>query len=224
MGDKSRAGITNVAKDFSQVQWDTRLEDDCRRIVRLAVFEDLGRTHDWTTVGLVPAEARGRARVVPRRDGIIAGLRVAELTLREMETKLEMRPRVAEGTAVSAGSTVAEIEGSVRDLLTAERLILNLLGRLSGVATLTRRFVEAISGTSARIYDTRKTTPGWRRLEKYAVRCGGGRNHRTGLSEAVMIKDNHLAFAKQKGLTQRRQCRKCAGFFTENCPRMKPPP
>jgi nicotinate-nucleotide pyrophosphorylase (carboxylating) len=123
------------------------------------------------------------------------GIKAAKVALDEMDIKAEWKPAVDDGQSVDAGVCVAEIAGSVRDLLTSERLLLNLIGRLSGIATLTRQYVAAVRGTKARIYDTRKTTPGWRRLEKYAVRCGGGRNHRTGLFDAVLVKDNHLALA-----------------------------
>jgi nicotinate-nucleotide pyrophosphorylase (carboxylating) len=118
--------------------------------------------------------------------------------LDEMEIAAEFRPLVADGDAAPAGSAIATLAGSARDLLTSERTILNLLGRLSGIATLTSQFVQAIAGTKAHIYDTRKTTPGWRRLEKYAVHCGGGRNHRTGLYDAILIKDNHLALGRNE--------------------------
>jgi nicotinate-nucleotide pyrophosphorylase (carboxylating) len=169
------------------------LEHRCRELTRLAVLEDLGRTWDWTTVALVPTGTGGRAEVVARQPGVIAGLRAAQVALDQMECDLRWDQRVADGTAVRAGQPVAHMDGSARDLLTAERLVLNLVGRLSGIATLTRQYVQAVRHTRARIYDTRKTTPGWRDLEKYAVRCGGGRNHRRGLYEAVLIKDNHLA-------------------------------
>lgn len=181
-------------KEFTQVAWGDDLAEDCRQIVRLAIREDLGRSHDWTSAALAPAEARGHAAIVARRDGILAGLPLAQLALDELDAAVTMKTCTADGNPVAAGEVLAELDGPVRDLLTAERLLLNLLGRLSGVATLTRQFVDAIRGTSARIYDTRKTTPGWRRMEKYAVRCGGGRNHRTGLFDAVLIKDNHLAW------------------------------
>jgi nicotinate-nucleotide pyrophosphorylase (carboxylating) len=126
---------------------------------------------------------------------LIAGLPVAEVVLAEVDCRLRWTPQVEDGALVAPGACVAKIEGPARGLLTAERTLLNFLGRLSGIATLTRKYVQAVSGTKARIYDTRKTTPGWRRLEKYAVRAGGGCNHRTGLYDAVLIKDNHLAFA-----------------------------
>src|SRR5437868_8285899 len=111
-----------------------------------------------------------------------------------MEIEAQYHPLVQDGDPVSAGAIIATLSGPARDLLTSERTILHILGRLGGVATLTRQYVEAIAGTKARIYDTRKTIPGWRRLDKYAVHCGGGRNHRTGLYDAILIKDNHLAF------------------------------
>lgn len=180
-------------RDFQQIEWNAQVADDCRQIVRLAVREDLDRLYDWTTLALAPQGAQGRARVVARQAGVVAGLPAVELTVDEMQLDAVWTPRSADGSAVQAGDCVGEIAGVTRDLLTAERTLLNLLGRLSGVATNTRRYVEAVVGTGARVYDTRKTTPGWRRLEKYAVRCGGGRNHRTGLFDAVLIKDNHLA-------------------------------
>jgi len=181
-------------KEFIQMVWCEALADDCRQIVRLAIREDLDRGHDWTSVALAPANARGHAAVVARQAGIIAGLPIAQLALDEMNVAVNWTPRTSDGQAVADGDVVAELDGPVREMLTAERLLLNLLGRLSGVATLTRQFVDAVRETPARIYDTRKTTPGWRRMEKYAVQCGGGRNHRTGLFDAVLIKDNHLAW------------------------------
>lgn len=184
-----------MAKEFTQIEWNAQLEDDCRQLVRLAVREDLDRRFDWTTLALVPDGAPGGAVLAARQAGVIAGLAAVPTVLDEMDIEARWQPLVADGAAVEAGAALAEVDGEARDLLTAERLLLNLVGRLSGVATLTRRYVDAIAGTRARIYDTRKTTPGLRRLEKYAVRCGGGVNHRTGLFDAVLIKDNHLAFA-----------------------------
>ena len=185
-----------MGKEFAQIVWDERLADDCRRIVRLAVREELDDRYDWTTVALAPAGRRAGVAVVARQAGTIAGVQAATVALEEMEADVRWVPAVEDGQPVEPGQCVARIEGSVRDLLTSERLVLNLIGRLSGIATLTRQYVEAVRGTRARIYDTRKTTPGWRRLEKYAVRCGGGCNHRTGLFDAVLIKDNHLALAR----------------------------
>lgn len=188
-----------LKRDFTPIEWDDQLADDCRQLVRLAVREDLDRTYDWTTVALVPEAAEGRAMIAARQSGVVAGVKAAQFALAEMDTQIEWQAILKDGAAMSAGSQIAVMSGSARDLLTTERLVLNLLGRLSGIATLTSQFVEAIAGTKAKVYDTRKTTPGWRRLEKYAVRCGGGANHRAGLYDAVLIKDNHLAFsASQK--------------------------
>lgn len=183
-----------MAKEFQQVVWDDRLQQDWLVILRLAVCEDLGDVGDWTTRALVPEEATGQAAVVARRAGVIAGLPGVEAVLGEIDSRVRFIPELEDGQPAEPGDRVGQLEGPVQGILTAERLVLNLLGRLSGIATLTRQYVEAVSSTKARIYDTRKTTPGWRRLEKYAVRCGGGRNHRSGLFEAVLIKDNHLAF------------------------------
>jgi nicotinate-nucleotide pyrophosphorylase (carboxylating) len=182
-----------VAKEFNQIEWDAAVEEDCRQLIRLAVREDLDRVFDWTTVCLVPPEAIAQADIVSRGEGVVAGLRAAELALSEMDTNVAWTAAVDDGTRISRGQVLATVRGPARSLLSGERILLNLIGRLSGVATLTRRYVDAVAGTGARIYDTRKTTPGWRRLEKYAVRLGGGYNHRTGLFDAILIKDNHLA-------------------------------
>jgi nicotinate-nucleotide pyrophosphorylase (carboxylating) len=131
--------------------------------------------------------------VVARKAGVIAGLPAARIALDVYDPQIEFNPLAADGDRVAAGQIVAELNGPARSLLTAERPLLNLLGHLSGIATLTAAYVEAVAGTQTRVYDTRKTTPGWRRLEKYAVRAGGGWNHRLGLFDAVLIKDNHLA-------------------------------
>ncbi len=183
-----------MSKEFQQIEWDERLEEDCRQIVRLAIREDLSRTFDWTTLALVPSGVSAEAAIVARQPGTVAGMRAIELALSEMDVTVRLGEAAADGSRASAGQILGVLFGSARSLLTAERILLNLLGRLSGIATLTRAYVDAVSGTHARIYDTRKTTPGWRRLEKYAVRCGGGHNHRLGLYDAILIKDNHLAF------------------------------
>ncbi len=182
-----------LSKQFRQVQWDERLRADWEAILRLAVAEDLGQAGDCTSRALVPEDTAGQAAIVARQPGVIAGLPTVEMTLGAIEPRLRWSPLAEDGQAVRAGDILGRIEGPARGILAAERLLLNVLGRLSGIATLTRRYVDAVAGASARIYDTRKTTPGWRRLEKYAVRCGGGCNHRGGLDEAVLIKDNHLA-------------------------------
>jgi nicotinate-nucleotide pyrophosphorylase (carboxylating) len=190
-----------VSTDFTQLDWSPTIEDDLRQIVRLAVREDLDRFHDWTTLAIVDADQEGKAAVVVRKPGVIAGLRALPVIIEEMHASIDVEFAAADSDDISAGTTVATLSGKARDMLVCERPMLNLLGHLSGIATRTREFVRAIAGTNARIYDTRKTTPGWRRLEKYAVHCGGGTNHRTGLYDAVLIKDNHLALAADEHLS-----------------------
>lgn len=180
--------------EFRQLTWDQAVRDDWAYLLKLAVDEDLGDLGDLTTSALVPGDAIGKAAVVARQTGVVAGLSAAAMALEAFSPTARWTAEAADGQSIDAGQRLATIEGPAAGLLVAERLLLNVLGRLSGIASLTRRYVETIAGTPARIYDTRKTTPGWRRLEKYAVRCGGGWNHRTGLFEAVLIKDNHLAF------------------------------
>ncbi|MGH7571577.1 MAG: carboxylating nicotinate-nucleotide diphosphorylase [Gemmatimonadota bacterium] len=164
------------------------------RLVQAALEEDLG-AGDVTTAAIVPAGARGRARVVAKAAGVIAGLEVAREVYRQSDAEIAFDARLGDGTAVQPGDLVATAEGSFARLLEAERTALNFLQRLSGVATLTRRYVEAVGGTGARIVDTRKTTPGWRSLEKAAVLAGGGTNHRMGLFDAFLVKENHIAAA-----------------------------
>jgi nicotinate-nucleotide pyrophosphorylase (carboxylating) len=187
-----------MKKEYTQFEWSPQVEEDCRRLVRLAVAEDLDRGQDWTTLALAPEDATAEAHVVAREPGIICGLEAARTALDEMSARVEWHPLAKDGDDLKEGDFAVRLAGSARDLLTAERILLNFIGRLSGVATLTREYVLAIAGTSARIYDTRKTTPGWRRLEKYAVRCGGGNNHRGGLYDGILIKDNHLALGRQR--------------------------
>jgi nicotinate-nucleotide pyrophosphorylase (carboxylating) len=182
-----------VAKQFQQTVWNEQLQEDWLAIVRLALREDLAEAGDWTSRALVPPDLAGQAAVVARQPGVIAGLRGVQSTLEQIEPRLHWSPHAEDGQAVRPGDRLGIVDGPAQWMLSAERLLLNLLSHLSGIATLTRRYVEAVAGTRARIYDTRKTTPGWRRLEKYAVRCGGGWNHRSGLFDAVLIKDNHLA-------------------------------
>lgn len=186
---------------FEEVRWDDRLEADARALIRLALREDLGEAGDVTSLAVVGAERRGAAEVVAREAGVAAGVEVPKLVLEEAAADAAWSASVADGDDLKPGTVVGRLEGNARDLLRCERVTLNLLGRLCGIATLTSRYVEAIAGTKAEVYDTRKTTPGWRRLEKHAVRCGGGRNHRTGLFDAVLIKDNHLALADEAGMT-----------------------
>lgn len=184
---------THTGRGFRQLVWDDHLADHVARLARDWFFEDLGHECDWTSVGLIGPDARSELAVVARRSGIVAGLPAAAVVARVADPGLVFRPAVADGDQVEAGQTVASIAGSTRSVLAAERTVLNLLGRLSGIATATRRLVDAVAGTSCRVYDTRKTVPGWRLLDKYAHRMGGGWNHRLGLYDAILIKDNHLA-------------------------------
>ena len=173
---------------------------DPRRVAGLAaaaLAEDLAGGADVTTAATVPASARGSAELVVRSAGVVAGLPVAELVfwLASDGEPVRRLPRAADGDRVAAGQPVLAVTGSVRAILTAERTALNLLCHLSGVATLTRQWVDAVAGTKAQIRDTRKTLPGMRALQKYAVRCGGGVNHRMSLSDAALVKDNHVVAA-----------------------------
>jgi nicotinate-nucleotide pyrophosphorylase (carboxylating) len=171
------------------------VEDAIAQVVRVALTEDVGEG-DVTTDGLVDENATCRARLLLKEPGVVAGLDVAGEVFRTLDPNARFAAHVADGERIGAAPlALAEVEGSARALLTGERTALNLLGRLSGIATLTRRFVDAVDGTGARILDTRKTTPGLRALEKYAVRCGGGTNHRFGLDDAILVKDNHLRVA-----------------------------
>ena len=167
-------------------------EQEIRDAVRRALAEDIG-SGDATTLATVPESARARARMVAREPLVLAGVAFAEMAFRELSREIEIERAANDGGRVARGGDIVRISGPARALLTAERVALNFVQRLSGVATLTAQFVEAIHGTRAQMLDTRKTTPGWRRFEKYAVACGGGRNHRFGLFDLVLIKDNHLA-------------------------------
>ncbi len=177
------------------------------------------RTSVGNTTGprwqLSAAEAQGAAAVVVREPGVVAGLRALAVVIDEMHAAIEFELAAADGDEVAPGTVVARLAGSARDLLVCERPLLNLLGHLSGIATRTRQFVRQVAGTKARIYDTRKTTPGWRRLEKYAVHCGGGTNHRTGLFDAVLIKDNHLALAADERIAPADAVRRARQFLEQ---------
>jgi nicotinate-nucleotide pyrophosphorylase (carboxylating) len=165
----------------------------CRTLVELALAEDLGTTGDRTGMALIPADQSATAAFVARSGGVAAGLPAARIVYESVERSLPFEPRVADGERVERGRVLAVVSGSLRGILAAERTALNFLQRLSGVATLTRKYVDAVAGLRAKVLDTRKTTPGWRLLEKYAVRMGGGTNHRIGLYDGILIKDNHLA-------------------------------
>ncbi len=160
--------------------------------VKGALAEDAA-DDDITSIATVLSDRRQRCSIVARRDGVIAGIPLAREAFRQRDPNASVRAAVKDGQKVQAGTPVVFVSGHARGLLSAERVALNFMQRLSGIATLTRRFVDAVEGTGAKILDTRKTTPGWRRLEKYAVRAGGGMNHRWDLGSAVLIKDNHIA-------------------------------
>ncbi len=161
-------------------------------LVRMALVED-GAFNDVTTIATVVSARRARGAIVARRSGTISGVMLALEAFRQMDPKAVMRVIVGDGDTVEAGAPVVFVRGHARGMLSAERVALNFMQHLSGIATLTAQFVTAVRGTGAKILDTRKTLPGWRALEKYAVRCGGGQNHRMDLASAVLIKDNHLA-------------------------------
>lgn len=169
--------------------------------IGLALAEDIG-SGDVTSASFVAAAARGTARIVAREKAVVAGVETAAEVFTRVEAKLQVAIVRASGASVAPGDVVLEIQGAIRAILTAERVALNFLQRLSGVATLTRHFVEAVAGTPAKILDTRKTTPGLRAFEKAAVRAGGGENHRFGLFDMAMVKDNHLA-ARDRATTLR---------------------
>jgi len=163
-------------------------------LIRLAIDEDLGDLGDITSAAVLPNDASGSVRLVARSKGVLAGLSVVERLVAAFELEEHWHPKMADGDRLEPGTVIARLSGPMRSLLALERPALNFLQHQSGIATLTDRFVAAVAGTRALIVDTRKTTPGWRALEKYAVRCGGGVNHRFGLFDAVLIKDNHLAW------------------------------
>ena len=173
-------------------------------VVRMALAEDLGRAGDVTAQACIPEGARMRAVFAARKAGVLAGIDCVRLAVLAMDPGASVELKLRDGDAFVAGAVLAEVEADARAFLAAERTALNLLGRLCGIATLTRAYVEAVVGTKARIADTRKTTPGLRALEKHAVLCGGGVNHRFGLDDAILIKDNHVAVCGGVGEAVRR--------------------
>lgn len=183
-------------------------------VVRMALAEDLGRAGDITAQACIPEGARLRAAFAARKPGVLAGVDCVRLALRAMDPGATVTTRLRDGEAFEAGAVLVEAEADARAFLAAERTALNLLGRLCGIATLTRAYVEAVAGTGARIADTRKTTPGLRALEKHAVVCGGGVNHRFGLDDAILIKDNHVAVCGGVGEAIRR-ARASAGHLVK---------
>ena len=172
----------------------SELPAEISQYISRALEEDIG-SGDVTTDTIVPAKASLRGRIVAKEDGVVAGLEVARQVMLSLDPSVEFVAKVDDGSKVQRGTVLADLEGSARALLTGERTALNFLGRMSGIATLTRKFVDAVSSTNAVILDTRKTAPGLRHTDKLAVRLGGGQNHRTGLFDMVLIKDNHIDFA-----------------------------
>jgi nicotinate-nucleotide pyrophosphorylase (carboxylating) len=170
------------------------IDDATLHLIDLAIAEDRG-PGDWTTRWTVPARTRTRARLVAKQGGVMAGTGIAASVFLRLDPRVECTIHVPDGQSVEAGEVVCSVAGPARAILTGERIALNFAQRLSGVATLTRRYVDAVAGTGCRILDTRKTTPGWRALEKVAVLAGGGANHRAGLYDMVLIKDNHKVVA-----------------------------
>src|SRR5262245_1507012 len=169
----------------------------CRRLITLALEEDTAGVGDLTSAAVIPAELQGEAVYVGRTAGVLAGLPAAAMVFEG--TGVAFEPLMQDGARLERGSALARVRGPMRAILTGERTSLNFLQRLSGIASLTRRYVDLVADLPCRILDTRKTTPGWRLLEKYAVRCGGGHNHRLGLHDGILIKDNHLAALSQQG-------------------------
>jgi nicotinate-nucleotide pyrophosphorylase (carboxylating) len=162
-----------------------------RKSIRLWLEEDIG-TGDITTITTIPLDHQSKGIIHVKEDGIVAGIPAARAVFAEVDPSLRFEPKVEEGASITKGTLLATVEGSTRSILLGERLSLNLLQRMSGIATRTKQYVDALEGLPTRLVDTRKTTPGHRMLEKYAVRVGGGHNHRFGLYDAVMIKDNHI--------------------------------
>jgi len=168
---------------------------EIEQAVRRALDEDLGRAGDITSAATIPAGKKAKARLVARKAGVLAGLACAAQSFRAIDASVSFRTRMRDGAKLAANAVIADIEGPAIAILSGERVALNFIGHLSGIATLTAAYIAKLAHTGAKITDTRKTLPGLRALEKYAVRCGGGANHRFGLDDAVLIKDNHIAVA-----------------------------
>lgn len=182
-------------KEFDQINaLDNRLQKELQQLVRIAIWEDFQDGIDLTTLSLVPESAIGSAQIKTRQTGIACGLALLPAIIAEAESRISVDVSLTDGERIEPGMALCTLRGNVRDLLSLERILLNFIGRLCGIATSTGEYAKRTIGSHAQVYDTRKTTPGWRFLEKYAVKCGGGRNHRMGLCDAILIKDNHLAF------------------------------
>lgn len=187
--DKQVIGKIVISTDL---QKDETLQSSANTLIALALDEDLGDRGDVTSMATLPPNLIIHGRITAKAEGVIAGLALFEAVYKRLDSSVEVRSLIADGTPVTVGTIVAEVVGNAQSVLSGERVALNFLQRLSGIATLTAQFVNAVAGTGAVILDTRKTTPGWRVLEKYAVHMGGGQNHRIGLYDMVLIKDNHI--------------------------------
>jgi nicotinate-nucleotide pyrophosphorylase (carboxylating) len=212
------ANLPAGSRDHVQVVWNEYLAAEVRHSAHIWFREDCGLEVDWTSAALVDETIERSLAVTARTDGVIAGLRVIEVVVDEFQENLVWSSVIDDGDCVEAGTVIGHLSGSVRSILQVERVILNVLGRLSGVATTTRDLVESIQETTCRIYDTRKTVPGWRLLDKYAVCCGGGFNHRIGLYDAILIKDNHLAAIHENGLSPADAVRRSREFIFKTFP------
>ena len=177
------------------IDWQSVLADQLPILIQRALDEDAGELGDVTTLATIPADLSYSGIMLAKAHGVVAGLLVAQQSFLQVDPTVEFKPLVADGTAVTPGTQIAKVTGKARALLTGERIALNFLQRMSGIATATSRYVAAVEGTRARILDTRKTVPGLRLLDKWAVLLGGGHNHRIGLYDMAMIKDNHIAAA-----------------------------
>ena len=184
-----------MAKDYQAITWCSAVEDDFRSLLDIAIREDVESIGDLTSLSLIPEKAVGRAAVVARGEGVIAGMPTVQIICEAISPDLRWEPLVEDAAHVGKKQKIGILSGPARAMMQAERLILNFVARLSGIATTTNQYVQLIADTKSKVYDTRKTTPGWRLLEKYATCCGGAQNHRAGLYDAILIKDNHLALA-----------------------------
>lgn len=180
--------------------WSTAESENARQLIALALQEDLGMDGDRTCQAVISEDLQGQAQFVARSAGVVSGLPLIAMVYEQISAGMTITMEVSDGSSIASMQVLATVKGSMQSLLSGERTALNFLQRLSGIATLTNQYVQATTGTSAKILDTRKTTPGWRVLEKYAVRCGGGTNHRMGLYDGILIKDNHLACLGDKSI------------------------
>ena len=202
--DQIHAKISGyLATQTATIEFPEQTQADALKLVEMALVEDVGAADmdqgvDCTTDAVVPKDADAKAAFVARDAGVVCGVEVAKLALAKFAPNIDLQVEIADGAVVQPQQTIAVMSGSAHDILTMERTCLNFMCRLSGISTLTKQFVEQAASPATAVLDTRKTTPGWRRLEKYAVACGGGTNHRMGLYDAIMIKDNHLAFFRSQ--------------------------